>query len=319
MLYGKSQVNYILKHWRGEFPLAISLWINFILLMAGIRSAEWLFRKAKIVEQPQYAARLLIVYLILLIGIIMPWQIIGVWRACKHHKEQTGKKFLARTFRGFAIFVLLLYVVAISSNLPAYIDDYRLGFMKDKYANYTIDLKNDGTLIYLKGNLGFGVSKEVEKLLRKHPKVRGIVLDSYGGYIYEGRQLSKLITFYGLNTYSFNVCCSACTTAFIAGNKRFLGTDAILGFHQFRSVYSNLAKYLNLQKEQEKDKLIFKRQGITQEFLDKMFNAHSDDLWFPSVDELLKAGIIHAVVDPCEILEVKPHADPNGGGQPPSL
>jgi hypothetical protein len=302
-------VNYILKHWRGEFPLAISFWFNFILLSAGLRLTELLSRKTKIVEQPQYAARLLIVYIILVIGIIIPWQIIGLWRACKHHKEQTGKNFWARAVRIFIIFALLILVGGLSQNWPAYRDSYRLGFMKDKYADYTLELKNDGTLIYLKGGLGFGVSKEVEKLLRKHPEVRGIVLDSYGGYIYEGRQLSKLITSYGLDTYSFNGCCSACTTAFIAGNKRFLGTGARLGFHQLRSVYSSLAKYFNPEREQEQDKLIFKRQGVTQEFLDKLFSAHSNDLWCPSSDELLNAGVIQGVVDPCEILEAKNQAN----------
>jgi len=169
-------------------------------------------------------------------------------------------------------------------------------------SEYTLDLKKNNTLVHLQGGLGLGVSDEVTQLLATHLDVNGIILDSQGGWIHEGQKLADLISSYGLDTYSLLGCYSACTTAFIAGKNRFLGPQANLAFHQYTVPgFKSLQTDEVLKKEEEKDRKIFQQQGVSAEFLEKLFNAPSDDLWYPPVEELLNAQVVHSFVNPSDI------------------
>ena len=169
-------------------------------------------------------------------------------------------------------------------------------------SEYTLDLKKNNTLVHLQGGLGLGVSDEVTQLLATHLDVNGIILDSQGGWIHEGQKLADLISSYGLDTYSLLGCYSACTTAFIAGKNRFLGPQANLAFHQYTVPgFKSLQTDEVLKKEEEKDRKIFQQQGVSAEFLEKLFNAPFDDLWYPPVEELLNAQVVHSFVNPSDI------------------
>ena len=67
-----------------------------------------------------------------------------------------------------------------------------MAFIKDN--NYRLTLERNDTLIHLQGELNWGVSKEVSKILKYNLGIEGIILDSTGGRIYEGRELAKLIS-----------------------------------------------------------------------------------------------------------------------------
>lgn len=165
-----------------------------------------------------------------------------------------------------------------------------------------MSIEKNNTLIHLRGRLGFGVSQDVAKILKNNPNVKGIILDSTGGRIYEGRELSKLILIYGLDTYSLEGCYSASTIAFVAGKNRILGTGANLAFHQYKMGYKNLNPFVDAKKEQEKDLRLFERQGIKQEFLKRLYDATPNDLWYPTIDEMMSAGVIHGIVIPSDII-----------------
>lgn len=298
-------VNYIKKHWHGELSLAVSFWINLFLLNVAIRLLNALFLYSGIIENPVVVARVSLIYAGLVLLIVYPWQIIGLWRSCNHHIEKSGKRFWPRTVQVLVVLGLILSLGKLETSWPIYKDFFRIGFQKDEYGNYTLKLEKNNTLIYLQGALSFGVSKDVTKLLKKYPEVEGIILDSYGGRIYEGRELAKIISAYGLDTYSLKGCYSAATTAFIAGKNRFLGMGANLAFHQYKMGYKSLGTLVDLEAEQAKDLLIFQQQGIQSEFLEKLFGASSDDLWYPTVDEMLDAGVIHGIVNPSDLLPVE--------------
>ena len=304
-----NPINYICKHWRGELSLAVSFWINVFLLNIVIRLFETLLTQNSLITHPQIASRVTIIYIVLALGLVYPWQIIGLWRTCNRHIEITGTRFWSRFAQVLAIFGVLATFGTVTSSWPIYKELYQIGFTKDEYAIYNLKLTTNNTIIYLQGGLGFGVSKDVAKLLASQPNVQGIVLDSNGGRIYEGRELSKLILINGLNTYSFNGCYSACTTAFIAGKNRYLGPGANLAFHQYIMGYKNIGTGIDMKKEQEADLRIFQKQGIKSDFMDKLFNTPHDDLWYPSVEELMDSGVIHGIVNPSDISPVQYNAN----------
>lgn len=298
-------MKYILRHWQGELSLAVSFWINFFLLnVAKISFDTWLTQNSPI-KHPQIAARVGIIYIAIVLVIVYPWQIIGAWRACNRHVATTGKAFWARAAQVFLIFGFLATLGNLNKSWPIYNDLYDLGFKKDQFANYTLKLENNDTLIHLKGGLGFGVSEDIAEFLKHHPEIKGIILDSIGGRIYEGRELSKLILIHGLDTYSLEGCYSACTTAFIAGENRFLGIGANLAFHQYIMGYKALGDFVDVKKEQQEDLRIFERQRIKPDFVKKLFDTPHDDLWYPTIDEMLNAGVIQGVVNPSDITPVK--------------
>lgn len=233
-------VNYIQKHWRGELSLAVSFWINLLLINFVIRLVEKLLFYNEVIKNPVIAARVSFVYAAFALLIIYPWQFVGLWRACNYRIKTGGKRFWARATQVLVVLGFICTLSNLNLSWPIYKDFFRIGFQKDEYGNYTLKLEKNNTLIHLQGGLCFGVSKDVTKLLKKYPEVEGIILDSYGGRIYEGRELAKIISTYGLDTYSLKGCYSAATTAFIAGKNRFLGIGANLAFHQYKMGYKNL-------------------------------------------------------------------------------
>jgi hypothetical protein len=128
-------------------------------------------------------------------------------------------------------------------------------------------------------------------LIARNPEVVGIILDSEGGQIYEGRGLARIITKHRLRTFSLDECLSSCTTAFIAGTTRTLGTNARLGFHQYKT-YSIIPS-IDVDNEQAKDMAIFVKQGVSPRFLEKIFAQPPESMWWPDIDELLDAGVVH--------------------------
>lgn len=296
---------YILKHWRGELSLAISFWVNVFLINIGIRIFEVWLTEAPPIENPVLASQFTITYVFLALAIVYPWQIIGLWRSANRHVEETKKGFWPGAVKVLVVLGLLGTLGNLSVSWPVYKDLYHIGFGKDEYGDYRVELIDDGSLIHLKGGLGFGISKEVRRLIDKNPNVKGIILDSIGGRIYEGRELSKIILINGLDTYTLKGCYSACGTAFISGNKRYLANGANLAFHQYTSGAKSLDPYVDMPSEQKKDLMVYERRGISQDFIDRIFTAKGDDLWYPTIDEMLVAGVIHEVVSPSTLKPIQ--------------
>lgn len=297
-------MNYIRKHWRGELSLAISFWFNFCLINIIIVFLSKWFDQSSPINHPVISARVSIIIVIIAL-FIYAWQIVGLWRACNRHVAVNGRAFWARTSQAIVVLGLIVNLGSIISYWGIYKELYQLGFQKDTTPAYSLTLKNNDSLIHLEGGLRFGVSKDVAALLKDHPDAKGIILDSIGGRIYEGQELSKLILIYGLDTYSLKGCYSAGTMAFISGTNRFLGTGANLGFHQYSMDYENLDEFVDMEGEQEEDLRIFKRKGVKREFLEKLYDTSPEDLWYPSIDELLSAGVIHGVVNPSDLTPVE--------------
>ena len=296
-------MNYILKHWRGELSLSVSFWINLFLLNLIVQGFTTWFSDKVFFQDPQIAARFGLGFVVTKFLLVYPWQVVGLVRSSYRYIETTGKKLWAHTAQLAVFLGLCVTVVNITLLWPTYKAFYQMGFEKDPFANYTLQLVKDDTIIHLTGGLGFGISDDVAALLMKNRHITAIILDSAGGRLYEGRQLAKLIRVNRLNTYSSKGCYSACTTAFIAGERRFLTIESNLAFHQGRHTYGGNEEYfVSQEKEQEIDLQIFRNQGVSEDFLDTMYSASSDDMWYPTTDELIEANVVHQIILTSDIL-----------------
>lgn len=300
--YEERGGNYFSMHWYGELSLNVSFWVNVIGLNIALVLFNKIITSKFFITNPVTIGRMFVITMPLIFFVIYPWQIVGLWRSCNRHKLVTGSCRCGRLVQLLIILGLIALPIQLKVLLPAYKVYSKIGFTKDPLDNCVLELKKDNTIIHLQGTLGFGVSKRVAKLLKKHPEIDSVILDSGGGRIYEGRQIGKLIRKYRLNTYSLTECCSAASIAFICGQRRYLSGSAVMGYHQYRMGFAGLEPFTDLAKEQNADLGLFRKQGVKEDFLDKLFNASHDDLWFPSHDEMLSAGVIDEVINPVDLL-----------------
>lgn len=289
-------MSYIKKHWRGEYSLARSFWINVLLINIGISAFETWLTAINPIENPVTASQVTLVYLFFTLALIYPWQMIGLWRSAQNHTEATKKVGWSRAVKFLAVLGVLGTLVNLSASWPVYQHLYQVGFKKDQYGDYSVEFIADKQLIHIRGNLGFGIAQQVERLLAQHPSVHGVILDSVGGRIYEGRALAKIILRHGLNTYSLKGCYSACGTAFIAGKQRYLAEGANLAFHQYNAGSKGFDALVDLSAEQKKDLDFYKQRGVKQAFIDRIFKAENDDLWYPTINEMIDSGVVDKVV-----------------------
>lgn len=279
--------------------MGIAFWINFFLF--GIILKVLINLLLRIIETSVYSLRTFIGISILYVFIFFPWQITGLWRSCKRTIETYCDHFWARVVQVLIILSVLHFYGTTIHRWPVYKQCFFISFKVDDFAveneKYTIELKENNTLIHLQGILGLGLSEEVSQLLRANPQINGVILDSPGGRIDEGQELANLIYTHDLNTYSLEGCYSAATIAFIAGKKRFLGVDANLGFHKHSYAYGIHIDDPEIEKEIQSEYLeYFIKKGIKRDFLRKIYKVPPDELWYPTVDELFDAGVIHGLI-----------------------
>ena len=197
-----------------------------------------------------------------------------------------------------------LAVLAISLSLVilpiAIIGDHRITEgMQPKNKEipaFSLSFNSSQQLIYLSGTLDIGVVSEFENLLNTYPNAIGVVLESAGGNIYQARGLANIIMYHELDTYSFSYCYSACTIVYIAGKDRYAHAAAELGFHSYSLEPNFMQPYISIQHEQAKDLQFFEKQIPDQIFVQKIFQHKSNELWIPNIAELLKAGVIHEIL-----------------------
>ncbi|TNC80217.1 MAG: hypothetical protein C9356_14920 [Oleiphilus sp.] len=301
-------MNYLKRHWQGELSLAQSFWVNLFLLNLVIRGLTFSLTNDGLIANPATMAQVALTIEAFALLVIYPWQIVGLWRAAQRHIAISTRTFLPRLVMLLIVFSMIGTINQVREGWPEYRDLYQIAFGIEVISDYSLELTSDSRLIHLNGGLAFGVSSDVRAMLLRHPEVEGIILNSIGGRIYEGRELAQLIAQRQLNTYTTEGCYSACGTAFISGTQRFLARGANLGFHQYQSGLLSNPAHVDLSFEQEKDRAVFHKQGVTKEFIDRMFQTSHDDMWIPSVNQLLKSGVVHHLVDASDVLPVQ-HSD----------
>ncbi|WP_193368424.1 hypothetical protein [Pelagibius marinus] len=291
---------YLAAHWQGRQSLAWSFWINLVLLRGVILLLDR-FTRPPFLEDPAVVATVTVAFFLVFHVAVFVWQIVGVVRACDAYQSNFGASGLTLvTYLGIAGAVAMTLTSAVGAFLllfqePEGEPEY-LAWERDRAARYHLgpDPENP-TLLRFTGTFELGVTKKLTELLQAQTDIRGIVLDSPGGHVYEGRGFAKLILRHGLDTYVFRQCSSACTTAFIAGKVRVLGPEGRLGFHQHWMDADYPVYLVDEEEEMRKDLAFYEAQGIAPGFREQVFVTPHEGLWFPSVEEMRAAGVVHRI------------------------
>lgn len=310
-------MGYLRDHWRGRHALPWAFWINFLLPFVLIAMAEPWIRPAATggtVTQAVLAA----LYILLTHAVILPWQIVGLWRSSRRHLEERGD-IVVVTFAQAAILVALVTATGATTTTVQRIFGFGTGGdieIADAAPRYVLKVlaedrdvfrKDHGVLrqgrgvlrkdraILIDGRFDLGLSRDLKSLLAETPDIDAIILNSDGGRIFEARGVAKQIVERNLDTYVFGHCRSACTIAFIAGSTRMLGESGQLGFHSYR--LDGIAAFTDPLDEQAKDRSFFTRQGVQPDFIARAFETPHEDMWHPDADRLLGSGVVDQVVE----------------------
>jgi len=285
--------NYIKQHWRGNLSLAHAFWVNLVILFVALGLLER-FVFPPYIENETAVSIAVLLYVIVVKLIIYPWQVVGMLRVCDLRiKSNNGRSWA--TVTQFALVISLAATLLSTIGTYQSLSVFKLNLILAETVLpeplYSLDMIEQDSLIHLRGPFEIGITNKVEDLIALHPEITGIILDSEGGQIYEGRGLARLISENRLETFSLANCLSSCTTAFVAGTTRTLGTKARLGFHQYKT-YSIIPS-IDVENEQAKDIAIFVNQGVSAAFIEKIFIQPPELMWWPEIDELVDAGVVH--------------------------
>ena len=154
---------------------------------------------------------------------------------------------------------------------------------------------------------------EVISYLFDHPEINTLRVTGPGGYGPAGRAISTYLAQHGINTQAFGECASACARIFLGGKSRKLADGAKLGFHRPWIVKERERRLYEANRVKEKwedefdyvtmiydvamrdmleDIKFMRSRGVEMDFILKIYSTDSYDIWEPSREELLEAGVL---------------------------
>lgn len=293
-------VRYLKAHWRGDHGLAWSFWMNFVALRAAIFFMQDLISPAGISDFS--SAPIAVTALLLLFhGVIFIWQIVGVLRAGERFFTETGSQAAVwgaqiALVAGFWLTATYSLQAAQTLIKPNPEGNHLVRMDREHRSRYRIEPVDSQTVL-IDGSMELGITRAFGAFLASQNGFKTAILNSSGGNVYEARGLARLFREHDMATHVDGNCSSACTAAFIGGRKRSISNGGRLGFHQYRIDADYVILNINPIEEQARDRAVFEQSAVAEWFLDRMFQRKSHEMWFPETAELLRAGVVHAIID----------------------
>jgi hypothetical protein len=277
------------RHYNGDYSLARSYWINTLLItmfapLIGIMLLPWIV--ANFSARYGSAAFLLIITLSVLAYF---WAVAGTWASANKHAGRGGSSGWATVAKVVIVLGILRTFGDVATLLPTLQEHMRVAAGAQFGPDTSLQVRADGRSILLSGGINDGSAEQLDRALEIAPAIKTVVLSSSGGWIREGQMLADVIRKRALNTYVEGYCSSACTIAFLAGKERAAAPTAKIGFHASRSVGT-----VSTAKSEETGQLrgIYEKAGLPEYFVNRAIDTPSDQMWYPTHDVLLSAGVV---------------------------
>lgn len=155
----------------------------------------------------------------------------------------------------------------------------------------------DKSRLQVTGYFGIASTQQLKEKLLTLAGIETLILESYGGNVFEARGVAKVISDQGLSTHVNGICYSACTLAFVSGARRTASTAAKFGFHAYKMDSDLAGPVFDIEQEMQKDKTIFRKQGLSESFVSAIYNTNPDEIWTPSLLELSREGFLNELTE----------------------
>lgn len=272
-----------IDHWQGQHRWPVTLLVSVV----GMTYLYYLALK----QLPQLPDAVAIVCWIFVGLALLTWQIVGILKAV--NLSMIPPADVSSVYGGYI--TILVAVILVGLNM---MDGITHHLPKPKpqalleTSQFKVSIDQTKQSITIDGELNYGSNAAVIDLLKRFPKTKRIEFNSEGGHIFAARSLAKQIAQRSLDTHTNSKCFSACTIAFIAGNRRTLAPNAHLGFHRYAFANRFAVQTVDAAAEQQKDLGYFHARGVQQEFLKRVYDAGHDTVWQPDNATLYAAGVI---------------------------
>ena len=204
--------------------------------------------------------------------------------------------------------ILIILSMFWSSNVAAFESRYRLDGN-----TLTFDMTVEDPKHKFTGQLEMYDSSEIAGYLFDYPEIKTLRITGPGGFAPAAREIADKLVRFEIDSVAFGDCNSACATIFLAGKSRTLEPNATLGFHRQWVDKLQEKKYFNAMRETKgwKDEFDYlgwvydvlvdnlvndirfmQSRGVNLEFIFRTLETDSFDMWKPSREELLTAGVI---------------------------
>jgi hypothetical protein len=281
---------YFIRHWRGELPLAIAWWINgvalaLLLLALDVYGAA-LGLAWPIDTRAGFSAHLL--RGLCLLFAVPAWQVVGIFRAAERHATSGRAVGAARLVQVLTTVLSILMAIRLLIFAGESVPGFQLAYAGRDH--YRVTLLAGDRMLEVRGGFVFGLADDVARVLDASPRVRRLRLESGGGSLNEARRLRALIVARGLDTDSRSECSSACVSAFMGGRHRSLHRAARIGLHLPRN--PGFGAQGPVSREYARELGYFRGQGVPEWFIERWI-ASGRRFWYPTPEELRRAGIVH--------------------------
>lgn len=141
-------------------------------------------------------------------------------------------------------------------------------------------------VISIKGGLTESIYTEFSRVLKQTPAAQVVLLESEGGSVFWAKRIAQQIESRSLNTHVNESCLSSCVIALFAGVERTASFYAKVGVHQgYNSVWG-----VDSSRDSMTEHL--RKKGVSASLLRRIALYDSDDMLYPSRDELVKEGFV---------------------------
>ena len=287
-----ARPNYFVRHWRGQLPLPVSYWVNWLLVSAllavGVLSAkdpallERLGTNAGSWELAVAASALA----------AMAWQSVGLWRSADRYVVGGGRREWATLAKVCVGIGLLPVVGSVLEQLPAVQQTLDARF-RERPRVTQLYVAKAGTEIEIAGGLSPGIATALSSTLDRTPTIRVVRLANAGGSISEAHKLAGLIAARDLVTFAPHECDGACLLAFLGGKLRYMGLGGRLGFYGASVAGTGSAG----EKRNQLFREVMLARGVPTAFIAQALAAPDSHPWYPTTSELLQANVITGIAD----------------------
>ncbi len=283
--------NFVVRHWRGHLSLQKSWFlvggalsaIVFVMLDAAL---AWFGGWTDSLQSVAIATLLFFLSFL----VVRTWAIVGIWRSADHHGARGGSEAWALIAKLLLILGVLLSLFQ-AGNYGLMVAEYgRLALGRDTLGKpIAMELVDDGRTLSLNGAFASGSWPAFKRMVEANPAIELITLASPGGRIFDADKIAGLIRAKGIDTQVIDQCASACTIVLLAGRHRMAGRLSKVGFHQPDFPGMDPATRTSAIADNSR---LYREAGIKQPFIDRMMATAPSNMWYPTYDELIDAGVL---------------------------
>jgi hypothetical protein len=272
-------------HWHGLHPWPVTL-------IASVIALSYLYGAA-LLQLPTWPAYIAVPCWIIAGCLLLAWQIVGTLRAVNANlKPPVDVSAVYGGYITVAVAVVLVGLNMLDGVTRQFPKPIPRALMSSNLFAVSLDKATNSALI--EGEINYGSNAALVDLLKQHPEIRRVVLDSTGGGVFVARTIASLIQRKALDTHVDRRCFSACTLVFMAGTNRTLGPSGRLGFHKYAFNLRVMTQAVDATTEQNKDLQYYRQRGVKPDFIDRIFKADHNSIWRPDQATLRAASVITA-------------------------